>query len=164
MEIRHGNRQTIGFKNETNVPLYLSVLLFDSVWGISQVFPIDKDCEEVDWKKQFFFEIDFDFPHDIFSDSSVSDLCVFETLKAFVTTKPASFRSLETGGVGQQSGMGRLASRTFTSTDIDLRHTLATFDKPQDWTVRGLNEETRSFRKRPGRPVRRSGTADMANS
>ncbi|XXH01853.1 hypothetical protein Hte_008215 [Hypoxylon texense] len=143
IEARDGTKVSIGFKNKSYVPLFISVLCFDSLWGISKVFPQTQDWEEVDWKMGCDFDMIVDFPKESSAPS------VVETLKAFVTTKPISFQSLVTRSV--------LQSRTISSTKQSnavpgetLPGVLAKLDSPSSNVTRDFGREPNS---RPVRPI-----------
>ncbi|KAI1384155.1 uncharacterized protein F4822DRAFT_62773 [Hypoxylon trugodes] len=151
IEVPYGTQITLGFKNESVVPLFLSVLYFDSIWGISKIFPKNKDFEEVDWKMYCDFDIVVGFPNEC------SNPNVVETLKAFVTTRPFSVQSLVTDNIDEQLQMDRAPSQIANKSEAMLPDTLARFDTPLSHSSRttDLGRDTR-----PARLVNQVSTED----
>ena len=93
-QIPEGKRYRIRFTNESDVPLFLTVLHFTSLWGIAHVSPKYSDFEMIYPQSGYDIECESKIPKELSSSKFVDD-----TLKAFVTTKPSSFRSLTMAGI-----------------------------------------------------------------
>lgn len=89
--IPEGGRYQIRFKSESFEPLYLTILDFRPLWGIRHVYPTNGDWDEITYPN---YDRTIPFAPAIPSELRGSVSHTIGTLKAFITTRPISFRSL----------------------------------------------------------------------
>lgn len=125
IEVAHQDTLSLVFKNKTSQRVYLTVLGFSPLWGITCLFPVNKDREDINPGSSRKFPIRMKIPQQVYPQA------VTDTLKAFVTLQPTSFAALEMDDM-QEDG-------TFPAhrgEDDDIAHLLGKLTSPYRNTER----------------------------
>ncbi|KAI0536145.1 caspase domain-containing protein [Xylaria digitata] len=126
-KIPEGKQYRVRFTNESDVPLFLIVLHFTSLWGISHVFPRYSDFEMIYPQNGCDVECESKIPKELSCAKFADDV-----LKTFIATKPSSFRSLTMPGIDARLTEGNSAHPGYVreSTEQRLLRNLATYGIP----------------------------------
>jgi hypothetical protein len=89
VEVKDGDEITIVFENNSHMPVNLTILDLQPLWGITQIYPEVTDYEEIDPGARRELQLEVTRPPGITSRMTV------DTIKAFVTVDRTSFRALE---------------------------------------------------------------------
>lgn len=124
----------------------MTVFDFEPLWAITQIYPENSDYETVDPGDSRDIELDMMIPEDLSSASEITD-----TIKAFITLEPTSFRTLEMPDINPKSSDSSPCSRAGDSLErlleelaILTRHARARQSTPTNWETSELTIRTRA--------------------
>ncbi|KAF8541805.1 hypothetical protein BDD12DRAFT_877896 [Trichophaea hybrida] len=89
VKVKDGDEITIVFQNNWDKTVNLTIFDLQPLWGITQIYPDVMDSEEIDPEDEREIQLEVTRPPGITGKTSI------DTIKAFITVDPTSFRDLE---------------------------------------------------------------------
>ncbi|KAF8252036.1 hypothetical protein K440DRAFT_636218 [Wilcoxina mikolae CBS 423.85] len=150
--VKEHTKISFKFENNSRMDLNVTILDFGPLWNIEQIFPPDMDSFIVEAGQCMVFEEEFDmYVPDKWDRSSWGN--PVDWFKAFITSLPTSFRSLE---LSKLSNDVAVPGRHTTSADIDLERLLDYLN-----TMDASNDNSRPAKLSPGSRGKCWATAEI---
>jgi len=89
IQVKDDSEITIVFENRSKVALNLTIFDLQPLWGVTQIYPKDMNCDDVDPGDERELRLKLSIPPGIGSKVAI------DTIKAFVTVDPTCFRALQ---------------------------------------------------------------------